>query len=420
MECKAMAPEQEKTLVAQAPWLSIVGIGEDGLAGIGEEARRAIAEAETVFGGRRHLDLAGDAITGKARPWPQPFDAAMADVLSLRGAKTCVLASGDPFFFGVGVTLARQISPEEFRAYPAPSAFSLAASRLGWALQDVDTVSLHGRPLDLIRPLLHPGRKLLALTSDAAGPDALARLLCDNGFDHSRLTILEALGGPQEKIRSGDAHAFALTDIDPLNLVAIEVKADAGAKILPLGFGLSDDLFEHDGQITKREIRAMTLSALSPRRGELLWDIGAGSGSIGIEWMLAHPSLHTIAIEHHPERAARIRRNAASFGVPGLHLVEGKAPDALAGLPQPDAIFIGGGGSGDGVLEAALFALKVGGRLVANAVTLEMEQVLLAAHARLGGTLTRISVDRAEPVGRMTGWRAAMPVTQWIFIKKEL
>jgi precorrin-6B C5,15-methyltransferase / cobalt-precorrin-6B C5,C15-methyltransferase len=420
MECKAMAPEQEKTLVAQAPWLSIVGIGEDGLAGLGDNAKAAIASAETVFGGRRHLDLARDGISGKTHPWPQPFDAAMADVLALRGTKTCVLASGDPFFFGVGVTLARHIPSEEFRAYPAPSAFSLAASRLGWALQDVDTVSLHGRPLDLIRPLLHPGRKLLALTSDAAGPDALARLLCDNGFDHSRLTILEALGGPQEKIRSGEAHAFALTDIDPLNLVAIEVKADAGAKILPLGFGLSDDLFEHDGQITKREIRAMTLSALSPRRGELLWDIGAGSGSIGIEWMLAHPSLHTIAIEHHPERAARIRRNAASFGVPGLHLVEGKAPDALAGLPQPDAIFIGGGGSGDGVLEAALFALKVGGRLVANAVTLEMEQVLLAAHARLGGTLTRISVDRAEPVGRMTGWRAAMPVTQWIFIKKEL
>jgi precorrin-6B C5,15-methyltransferase / cobalt-precorrin-6B C5,C15-methyltransferase len=420
MECKAMAPEQEKTLVAQAPWLSIVGIGEDGLAGIGEEARRAIAEAATVFGGRRHLDLARDAITGETCPWPQPFDAAMTDVLALRGAKTCVLASGDPFFFGVGVTLARQISPEEFRAYPAPSAFSLAASRLGWALQDVDTVSLHGRPLDLIRPLLHPGRQVLALTSDAAGPEAIARLLCDSGFGDSRLIILEALGGPQEKIRAGEAHAFAFTQIGPLNLVAIEVKAAAGAKILPLGFGLSDDLFEHDGQITKREIRAMTLSALSPRRGELLWDIGAGSGSIGIEWMLAHPSLHTIAIEHHPERAARIRRNATSFGVPGLHLVEGKAPDALAGLSQPDAIFIGGGGSGDGVLEAALSALKIGGRLVANAVTLEMEQVLLAAHARLGGSLTRISVDRAEPVGRMTGWRAAMPVTQWIYIKKEL
>ncbi|WP_210105985.1 precorrin-6y C5,15-methyltransferase (decarboxylating) subunit CbiE [Neorhizobium galegae] len=420
MECKTLAPEQEKALVAHAPWLSIVGIGEDGLRGIGEEARRAIAEAETVFGGRRHLDLARDAITGKARPWPQPFDAAMKDVLALAGTRTCVLASGDPFFFGVGVTLARHMSPDEFRAYPAPSAFSLAASRLGWALQDVDTVSLHGRPIDLIRPILHPGRQVLALTSDATGPEAIARLLCDSGFGHSRLKILEALGGPEEKIRSTEAQDFALTDIDPLNLVAIEVKAEAAARILPLGFGLADDLFEHDGQITKREIRAMTLSALSPQRGQLLWDIGAGSGSIGIEWMLAHPSLHAIAIEHHPERAARVRRNAASFGVPGLHLVEGKAPDALAGLPQPDAIFIGGGGSGDGVLAAALSALKIGGRLVANAVTLEMEQVLLAAHAAHGGTLTRLSIDRAEPVGRMTGWRAAMPVTQWIFIKKEL
>ncbi|WP_170975731.1 precorrin-6y C5,15-methyltransferase (decarboxylating) subunit CbiE [Rhizobium sp. FY34] len=413
-----MAPETLPSLLAARPWLSIVGIGEDGLAGLGEAARQAISQAQTVFGGKRHLELAGAAITGRARAWPQPFDASMTDVLALRGEKVCVLASGDPFFFGVGVTLARHVETSELITYPAPSAFSLAASRLGWALQDIDTVSLHGRALDLIRPLLHPGRKVLALTSDAQSPAALAQLLTELGFGLSRLMILEALGGQSQKIRSTLASDFTLTDIDPLNLVALEVEAEPQARILPLGCGLTDDLFEHDGQITKREIRAMTLSALSPRRGELLWDIGAGSGSIGIEWMLAHPSLQAIGIEQHGERAERARRNAAGFGVPGLQVIEGQAPQALAGLPAPDAIFIGGGGSGDGVLDAALLGLKTGGRLVANAVTLEMEQVLLDAHARLGGTLTRISVDRAEPVGRMTGWRPAMPVTQWIFNKK--
>ncbi|WP_165216926.1 precorrin-6y C5,15-methyltransferase (decarboxylating) subunit CbiE [Affinirhizobium pseudoryzae] len=414
-----MAPESSSPLLSGEPWLSIVGIGEDGLAGLGELARRAISEADFVFGGKRHLELAGDAIRGEAEPWPQPFDSAMQAVLALKGRKVCVLASGDPFFFGVGVTLARLTAKEDYRVYPAPSAFSLAASRLGWALQEIETVSLHGRALDLIRPLLHPGRKLLALTADADGPAQLARLLTDNGFGMSRLTVLEALGGERELIRSTTARDFSLTDIDPLNVVALEVRADAIARVLPLGFGLADDLFEHDGQITKREIRAVTLSALSPRRGELLWDIGAGSGSIGIEWMLAHPSMRGMAIEHHPERAARIRRNAQNFGVPALQLIEGRAPEALAGLPEPDAIFIGGGGSGDGVLEAALAALKPGGRLVANAVTLEMEQVLLSAHATRGGSLTRLSIDRAEPVGRMTGWRPAMPVTQWIFSKPE-
>lgn len=413
-----MAPETTSSLLAARPWLSIVGIGEDGLAGLGEAARQAISQAKIVLGGTRHLELASAAITGQARAWPQPFDAAMAGVLALRGEKVCVLASGDPFFFGVGVTLSRHVATSELIVYPAPSAFSLAASRLGWALQDIDTVSLHGRSLDLIRPLLHPGRKVLALTSDAQGPAALAQLLTELGFGLSRLTVLEALGGKSQKIRSTLASGFALKDIDPLNLVALEVKGEPQARILPLGFGLADDLFEHDGQITKREIRAMTLSALSPRRGELLWDIGAGSGSIGIEWMLTHPSLSAIGIEQHGERAARARRNAASFGVPGLQIIEGQAPQALAGLPAPDAIFIGGGGSGDGVLNAALLGLKTGGRLVANAVTLEMEQVLLDAHARLGGTLTRIAVDRAEPVGRMTGWRPAMPVTQWIYTKK--
>lgn len=412
-----MAPDLSASLLPGQPWLSIVGIGEDGLAGLSERSRQAISEAEFVFGGTRHLELAKAAITGEAHAWPQPFDSGMKAVTALKGRKVCVLASGDPFFFGVGVTLARQIPADEFVAYPAPSAFSLAASRLGWALQDVETVSLHGRSPDLIRSLLHPGRKVLALTSDEHGPATIAKLLAENGFGESRITVLEALGGDREKISRVKALSFDLVDLDPLNIIAVDVQAEPQARILPLGFGLADELFEHDGQITKREVRAATLAALSPRRGELLWDIGAGAGSISIEWMLAHPSMRAVAIEHHPERVARIRRNAASLGVPSLQVVEGKAPSALGDLPTPDVIFIGGGGSKDGVLEAAIAALPLGGRLVANAVTLEMERVLLEAQARLGGRLIRLSVDRAEPVGPMTGWRAAMPVTQWAWVK---
>ncbi len=412
-----MAPESDTRALNQSRWLSIVGIGEDGVKGLGDNARAAIHAASVVFGGKRHLKLAASLISGEARAWPTPFDAAMRDVVAMRGRPVCVLASGDPFFHGVGVTLSRHVSSEEFATYPSPSALSLAASRLGWALQDIETISLHGRSIDLVRPFLQPGRRLVALTSDEKGPAELAELLTGSGFGRSPMTVLEALGGEAERIRQAMADGFALQDINSLNVVAIEVVADVGARVLPRGFGLDDMLFEHDGQITKREIRALTLSALAPRRGELLWDIGAGSGSIGIEWMLADPSMKAIAIEAHPERAARIRRNAASFGVPGLLLVEGAAPSALGGLPQPDAIFLGGGGSEPDVFDTAVAALKPGGRLVANAVTLEMEAVLLAAQARLGGRLIRVDVARAAPVGTMQGWKPAMPVTQWSWVK---
>ncbi|MFN7103410.1 MAG: precorrin-6y C5,15-methyltransferase (decarboxylating) subunit CbiE [Pseudorhizobium sp.] len=412
-----MPPESRADHATTDRWLSIVGIGEDGIAGLGEHARQAIGSAATVFGGRRHLELAQALIRGDATPWPAPFDSAMRDVLALRGTPVCVLASGDPFLFGVGVTLSRHLEPQEYIAFPAPSAFSLAASRLGWALQDIETVSLHGRPVDLIRPLLHPGRRLLALTSDSRGPADIARLLFETGFGASVLTVLEALGGESERIRTAGASAFVLEDINELNVIALEVHALGPARVLPLSTGLDDHLFEHDGQMTKREIRAVTLSALAPRRGELLWDIGAGSGSIGIEWMLRHPSMRAIGIEADPVRATRARRNARAFGVPGLSIVEGTAPAALAGLEPPDAIFIGGGGSEPGMLETAMRCLKPEGRLVANAVTLEMEAVLLAAQARFGGHLIRLQVSRAEPVGSMQGWRSAMPVTQWAWQK---
>jgi len=399
-------------------WLTVIGIGEDGVAGLGDRAKRRIADAEIVFGGKRHLALARNLITGEALAWPSPFDTAMADVVAQRDRRVCVLASGDPFLHGVGVTLARHIAVDEMLVIPAPSAFSLAAARLGWALQDIETVSLHGHSIDLIRPLLNPKRRVLALTSDSDGPKAVATLLTKLGFGASRLTVLEALGGPAERVRTAIANGFDLKDVNALNVLALELESDREARVLPLTAGRADDLFEHDGQITKRELRAITLSELAPRRGELLWDIGAGSGSISIEWMLADPSMRAVAIEADAERAARIERNAEAFGVPGLTVVRGSAPASLEGLPTPDAIFIGGGGTDEGVVDAAIAALPSGGRLVANAVTLEMEALLLARHAALGGYLTRIAISREAAIGTMSGWRPAMPVTQWSWVKR--
>ena len=398
-------------------WLSIVGIGEDGLDGLGEGAKTAIAKAEVVFGGARHLELAAPIITGAPRPWLSPFADSIAAVLAERGKAVCVLASGDPFHYGVGATLARHIDASQMVVYPQASSFSLAAGRLGWALQDVVSLSLHGRPLELIRPHLHTGARILALTSDEHGPAQLAKLLTEAGFGISIVTVLEALGGPREKMRSHVAMSFALDDVDPLNICAISVVALPGAQVVPLTPGLDDALFQHDGQITKREIRALTLAALAPRRGEVLWDIGAGSGSVGSEWMLADPSLRAIAIEANAERAARIAGNMVALGVPDLRIISGTAPAALTGLEPPHAIFIGGGGSDDGVLDAAIAALRPGGRLVANAVTLELEALLLAKYAELGGSLTRIAIDRADAIGSMTGWRPSMPITQWRWVK---
>lgn len=398
-------------------WLTIVGIGEDGLEGLSPAAVAAISQAEQVFGGARHLELARPAINGAAHAWLSPFSDSVGLVVAARGRKICVLASGDPFQYGVGATLAWRIDAAEMRVIPGASAFSLAAARLGWPVQDVVSLSLHGRPIHLIRPHLHAAGRILALTSDEHGPAALAKLLTESGFGRSIITVMEALGGPREQVRSQMAEFFALSPIDPLNICAVTVVPLPGARVLPLTPGIDDTLFEHDGQMTKREVRALTLSALAPKRQELLWDIGAGSGSVGIEWMLADPSCRAIAIESHPERVARIARNAGLFGVPDLKIVEGTAPEALAGLEAPHAIFVGGGGSEQGVMDAAMAALRPDGRLVANAVTLEMEAVLLALFSKHGGDLTRLQVSRAEPVGTMTGWRPAMPITQWRWVK---
>jgi precorrin-6Y C5,15-methyltransferase (decarboxylating) len=403
---------------ASPRWLSIIGIGEDGVEGLSAGARGLIGAAEIVFGGKRHLGLAAPLIRGAARPWPSPFDNATDEVLRHRGRQVCVLASGDPFLYGVGATLARTIEPREMLVLPAPSAFSLAAARLGWSLPHTALLSVHGRGLDLIRPHLQPGARLLVLTSDGDGPAALAKLLTSSGFGASRLTLLEALGGPREHTRTTTAAGFDLGAVDALNTLAIAVEAAPGARIIARSSGLADHLFEHDGQITKREVRAVTLSSLAPRRGELLWDIGAGAGSVAIEWMLADPSfMRAIAIEERADRAARIGRNAAAFGVPSLDVVQGAAPAALAGLLPPDAIFIGGGAGDPGVLDAAIAMLRGGGRLVVNAVTLETEALLIARHATLGGELIRIAIARADSLGEKSGWRPAMPVTQWCWVK---
>jgi precorrin-6Y C5,15-methyltransferase (decarboxylating) len=402
-------------------WLSIVGIGEDGIDGLSSAARELVRSAAVVFGGTRHLALAASLIRGVGRPWGLVFDPSAAEVRALRGRPVCVLASGDPFFHGVGSVLSRQVPADEMVSVPVPSAFSLAASRLLWSIPQTVLLSVCGRPLDLVRPHLHPGARILVLSSDQRTPQELARLLTDSGFGPSQVTVLESLAGPRERIRSTRADRFDSTDIDALNTVAIEVAAQPGARILPWAAGLADDLFEHDGQITKREVRALTLSALAPRRGELLWDVGAGAGSVAIEWMLADASLNAIAIEQRSDRAARLMRNAAAFGVPHLQLVEAAAPAALQGLAPPDAVFVGGGATVPGVIESVRSALRPGGRLVVNAVTLESESLLLKCKDSWGGTLTHIAISRAGPLGgdtaRLSGWRPSMPVIQWIWVR---
>jgi precorrin-6Y C5,15-methyltransferase (decarboxylating) len=393
-------------------WLSLVGIGEDGIDGLSPAARHLLAQASLIVGGARHLALA-EAAPAKSLAWPSPIDGALPDILARRGAPVCVLASGDPFFYGVGNLLMRHVSPEEMICLPAPSAFSLAAARLGWSLQDCVTLSLHGRPFEAVLPHLQPGARILALSWDGETPRKLATLLTDRGMARSRLIVCEAMGGKQERLRSAIAEEFALADIAPLNTIALQIVAGRGARVIPRASGLPDAMFDHDGQITKREIRAVTLSALAPRRGELLWDIGAGCGSVGIEWMLCDPVNRAIAIEQRADRAARIAGNAAALGVPGLAVVEGCAPAALAGLPRPDAIFVGGGASIEGLIDKLFEALAPGGRLVVNAVTLQGQMEVAKYFEKLGGDLTQISIARADPVGRFHGWRPAMPLVQW-------
>ncbi|MGO8739808.1 precorrin-6y C5,15-methyltransferase (decarboxylating) subunit CbiE [Rhodoblastus sp.] len=397
------------------PWLTIVGLGEDGLDGLSLPAKQRIAQARLVIGGARHLRLIGET-SGARRAWPSPLQDAFPEILSLRGEPVVVLATGDPFFYGVGSLLARIVPPAEILCLPRASAFSLAASRLGWALQDCALVTLHGRTLEKIVPHLHQNARVLALSWDGETPKKLAALLSERGLGASRLTVCEAMGGPRERLRAASAKNFDLAGVDPLNTVAIEVHGE-GSRIPPRAAGLPDDWFEHDGQITKREMRAVTLAQLAPRPRELLWDVGAGAGSISIEWLLADLLTRAIAVERKAERCARISRNAAALGVPQLTVVEGEAPAALAGLERPDAIFIGGGLTAPGLLDFCWSALLPCGRLVVNAVTLESQADLFAAQRRRGGELLQSQFAHAAPVGRFLGFRPAMPSVQWSVVK---
>jgi precorrin-6Y C5,15-methyltransferase (decarboxylating) len=394
-----------------AAWLTVIGIGEDGLGGLGEAARAALKSATVVFGGQRHLAMLPADLGALRRPWPTPFEGAFDQVLALKGSPVCILASGDPMLYGMGASLSRLVASDEMHVLPAPSSFSLAAARMGWALQDVVLLTIHGRPLETLNLHLHDGARLFILSHDGTSPAAIARLLTGRGFGPSHVTALEHMGGAKERRIDGIARDWSVAEVAALNLVA--VACVAGAEALPFSTlaGLPDDAYQNDGQLTKRDVRAVTLARLAPRPGELLWDVGAGCGSIGIEWMRAHPNCRAIAIEADPGRQQLIRANSLTLGVPGLDLVAGAAPGALKGLPTPDAIFIGGGVTEPDVLDLCWAALKPGGRLVANAVTVQSEMLLVTWQGKIGGELTRISVSQAKPLGDFDAWRAALPVT---------
>jgi len=390
------------------PWLTIIGIGEDGLAGLSDASRTPLATAETVFGGERHLKLAG--IDGRGKPWPMPFDATC--VLSRRGRPTAVLASGDPFWHGAGGSLTSHLAPEEWVAHPSLSTFSLAAARLGWTLETTICIGLHAAPFERLVPLLARGARIICLLRDAKAADHLAQWLDARGWGASRLWTLSALGGPREDVSESLANSYKGGSASAPLAVAIE--AD-GATGLSRASGLSDDLFKHDGQITKRPVRALALSALAPRPGERLWDIGAGSGSISVEWVLAGGT--SIAIEAREDRAANIRANAEAFGLAHkMTVVMGAAPTALSSLEKPDAVFIGGGLDG-ATFDAIWSMIARGTRLVAHSVTLETEALLAELHQKHGGNLLRIELSQAAPLGRYRSWEAARPVVQWSVMK---
>jgi len=391
------------------PWLTVVGIGEDGFSGLGKQARRALLGASRIIGSPRQLALLPRCIGAQRQDWPTPFS--LAPVLALRGEPVCVLASGDPMFFGVGASLARQVPAAEMQVLSMPSSCALAAARLGWPLQDVHVVSVVARPLAALNAHLYSGQRLLVLSNDGASPAAIAALLRERGFGPSRLHVLEHLGGAAERQLGGTADDWPATEVAALNLVAIECLASPDAVRLSRVPGLADSAFRHDGQLTKRDVRAITLARLAPQPGELLWDVGAGCGSIGIEWMRAHPACRTLAIEADEGRQGFIEYNRDALGVPGLQLVRGKAPDALAELERPDAIFIGGGVTREGVLPLCWERLRPGGRLVANAVTLQSELALAHFREQHGGELTRIHVAQAQPLGAFDTWRQALPIT---------
>ncbi len=404
-------------LVRTQPIVTVVGIGDDGWPGLTDEARAVLRAAPVIVGSARQLallperrDLPGDRVV-----LPSPLLPQLDDLVAAHPG-ACLLASGDPMLHGLGATLARRVGPARLRVLPAVSCVALACARLGWAEHEVDVISVVSRPAEVILPAVQPGARVLVLGRDGTTPAAIGALLADRGWGATPLTVLEHLGGSAERVRGPYAARSVNSDTGPfadLSVVALACEADAGTVIRPRVPGLPDDAYETDGQLTRREARALALAALAPGPGQLLWDVGAGSGSIGIEWMRTDPRARAVAIEARPDRADRVRRNASALGVPGLDVVCGAAPAALAGLPRPDAIFLGGGLTSDGVLERCWESLAPGGRLVAHAVTVESEALLHERQRAVGGHLVKLALSYAGPLGGFTTWRPALPVTQW-------
>ena len=396
-------------------WLHIVGIGEDGLEGLAPATRAVVQSAEVIVGGERHHQLSGD-VSGERVKWPSPFDALIEKLRALRGKTVVVLATGDPLWFSIGARIGRAIDPVEIIYHPQLSAFQLAAARMGWSMADVETLTVHGRPVEQMIAFIQPKQRLLILTTGDQTPGEIANFLTARGFGQSKLTVLAAMGGDNEQIFNGHAETWD-HEVPSFNTLAVECIAAPDALLLSRVPGLPDDFFEHDGTMTKREVRALTIAKLMPMRGALLWDIGAGCGSVAVEWMRAARDAQAIGIEPRADRRLMASKNALSLGTPQLQLVDGSAPLALIQLPPPDAVFVGGGLTNE-VFDSAWAALKPLGRLVANAVTLESEKILMELLEKHGGELSRLAVSRAEPVGQYHGWRSFMPVTQWSIVKR--
>ncbi|GAA4474697.1 bifunctional cobalt-precorrin-7 (C(5))-methyltransferase/cobalt-precorrin-6B (C(15))-methyltransferase [Rhodococcus olei] len=396
--------------------VTVVGIGADGWDGLSAQARRAVDDAEVLIGSPRQLDLVPESAADRI-PWPSPLVPALPGLFAAQdGRRVCVLASGDPMFHGIGVTLVRVLGADRVRVIAHPSSASLACARLGWALHETPVVSLVTAPVTTLVPALADGRRLLVLSRDRHTPNGVAELLRDNGFGDTEVTVLEQLGGALESVASGTAAEWTRSPGDALNLIALHCRRSPGTVRRTRIPGLPDDTFDSDGQLTKQEVRTLTLSALAPEPGELLWDVGGGSGSIAIEWMRTDPTCRAVGFERDATRRDRIVANATRLGVPTLD-VRGAAPESLAGAPTPDAVFLGGGVTAPGVFEACWAALPAGGRIVVNAVTAESESLLLRWHAEHGGRLRKFQTYRGEALGGFTAWRPHLPVAQWIATK---
>jgi precorrin-6Y C5,15-methyltransferase (decarboxylating) len=410
-------------------WLRIIGIGEDGWDDLAADSKELLYEAEIVFGGERHLKMIPEDWEGERIVWPSPIRDAVTKIVSWRPAESgsgkivAVMASGDPLCYGIAAKLLRHLPIEEIWIKPALTTFSLICSRVGWSLPDVETLTIHGRPVEMLHPFVQPGAKLLVLNKDEGSPKQTAKLLTARGFGKSRITVLEHLGGSKERQFSGNADSWTHPEGATLNAMALECIPESNATILSRIPGLPDEAFFHDGQLTKREIRAVSLSRLMPVVDQVLWDVGAGCGSVAIEWMRTSPRCRAVAIEKSKSRLKLIKQNSQELGVPMLQIISGSAPEVLGDLPAPDAVFIGGGLSSGNLLETCWNALKPGGRLVANAVTLEGEQKLLqwqnenTGKSGASGDLTRLSISRAEKIGKFQGWKEMRSVVQLTIIK---